>query len=55
MKTKNCDECRNASPPHFERVCMVGHTPRFYMPRNHADNDYGYKSRCEDFNKKAEA
>ena len=29
--------------------CAKGHKPRFYMPRNYSDIDYGWKRRCDDF------
>ena len=48
-KAKNCEECR-----HFLSggiLCVEGHNPRFYKPKHERDGDWGWKRRCEDFEK----
>ena len=56
MKTRYCDECK-----HFDislkaelknRVCKIGHKPRFYQPISTLDTGYGWKRKCTDFEEK---
>lgn len=60
MKAKHCDECQHMKVEEARQVvpdlwvtdvirCAKGHSPRFYMPRNYSDTDYGWKRRCDDF------
>lgn len=31
------------------QICSKGHKPRFYMPRDELDLDWGWKRKCTDF------
>jgi hypothetical protein len=49
-----CDECAFAKFgwTHESIACDKGHKPRFYRPKLiFADQDWGYKRRCADFQK----
>ena len=67
IETRFCDECAHAdygfiAYPKIEGgtpfVCLKGHKPRFYKPRNLENGylafDWGYKRRCEDFEPEAD-
>lgn len=49
-RAKQCNDCL-----HFEFMwpksaeCLMGNKPRWYMPRNELDTNWGWKCRCEDF------
>lgn len=52
MKTKNCDECKHQEWIGLQMQCKKKHNPRFYMPKNELDTDWGYKRKCEDFSRR---
>jgi len=49
MKAKHCDFCIHVSGTFDARKCELGHKPRFYMPKSHTDERWGWMRRCEDF------
>ena len=56
-KASHCDECRFFNPwraaiPAPSNLCQNGHRPRFYLPRNPLDQDYGWKRKCPDYKAK---
>jgi hypothetical protein len=52
MKTQNCEYCLHANFIFTEAkfLCLKGHKPRFYLPKNdiHTEN-WGYKRKCLDY------
>lgn len=51
MKTRSCHVCKYRNKYVIGKICTLGHTPRFYLPRNgnpHDDNS-GYKKKCNDY------
>jgi hypothetical protein len=64
MKTRHCDECKHGQlswytyrggEPFDVMKCANGHKPRFYMPRNQLDLNWGWKRRCGDYQEKFDA
>lgn len=51
IKTQFCNECIHADFHHDGRLrkCNKGHKPKFYLPQDYLDDNYGYKRKCEDF------
>ncbi len=49
MKAKHWDFCIHVSGTFDARKCELGHKPRFYMPKSHTDERWGWMRRCEDF------
>ena len=52
-KTKHCDECAyfNYDLVPGKPLCEKGHKPRWYGQKAVYDTDWGYKRRCDDFEK----
>lgn len=58
-KCNYCDICKrsqwvtlgNSDSDGVELQCIIGHKPRFYMPKhdNPYDTNWGYKRVCRDF------
>ena len=50
--TRNCEDCQSREWVGNRGLrCLLGHTPRFYAPRNgnpYADG-WGWRRRCDDF------
>jgi len=49
MKAKHCDLCVHVSGTFDARKCKLGHKLRFYMPKSHTDERWGWMRRCEDY------
>lgn len=57
MKAKHCDFCQHHDYARIKKqerlICKKGHKPRFYMPKDDFDaqwgDDWGWKRRCNDF------
>tara|TARA_R110000868_G_scaffold403266_1_gene680383 strand:- start:3 stop:296 length:294 start_codon:yes stop_codon:yes gene_type:complete len=50
-----CDKCKNLAYHDKTVTCLAGHKPRFHMPKNELDSDYGWKKRnCHDYAMKPE-
>ncbi len=46
----NCDECQHRCYLDKKLVCLKGHKPRFMMPKNELDDNFGWKRLgCKDF------
>lgn len=52
MKEKNCDECKYQKWIGLMMKCSKNHKPKFYLPKNELDQDWGYKRKCEDFSRR---
>lgn len=54
--TVHCSECVHfALKPVFKASvaeCASGHSPRFYAPKSPLDKDWGWKRKCNDFERK---
>lgn len=52
---RHCDECVHYQPicgvygGKNDKLCDLGHEPRWYRPRSPVDDKWGHKRRCEDF------
>lgn len=55
MKANYCDECKHFAASKMLAVCLRGHRPRFYVPKNTGDTTYGYKRKCGDYRPSAPA
>lgn len=53
-KTRHCDECVHWNGKHHpdDFRCKHGHKPRYHLPRNPIDANWGFKRKCEDFQEK---
>lgn len=53
MKSANCDECKHFNDEDVPgaKVCEKNHKPRWYSQKAVYDTDWGYKRRCDDFEK----
>lgn len=50
-----CDKCTNLVYHGKKVTCLAGHSPRFHMPKNELDSEYGWKKRnCPDYTMKPE-
>jgi hypothetical protein len=45
----DCDHHREVFEPVVTLICAKGHKPRFYLPRDMMDADWGWKRQCEEF------
>lgn len=48
----HCDDCAHwdrESDTYTADDCKMGHRPRFFVPRGPLDSEYGFKRRCDDF------
>ena len=61
LKTQHCDECKHGRFIDIEGMlkprmdCLMLHKPRFYAPDYFDRDTWGYKRKCEDFQKKEQA
>ena len=53
MKAANCDECKHFNDEDVPgaKVCEKNHKPRWHSQKAVYDTDWGYKRRCDDFEK----
>ena len=55
LPTRQCDECKHynlifgTKYSDTDKVCEVGHHPKFYKPKSPIDPDWGHKRKCQDF------
>lgn len=50
IKTKQCDECIFSQYNSFGILsCKKEHKPKFYLPKNELDTNWGWKRKCEDY------
>lgn len=47
----HCDECKHGNLGDTV-TCGKGHKPKFYLPRNVLDTEYGWKRVCGDFERR---
>lgn len=49
METRHCEDCAMWIAGWSGGRCAAGHRPRFYMPHNELDLNWGWKRKCADF------